>query len=55
MVRLAKLVVGNAALVRPISAEAVYSVVVLGSALVLIGQDRVHPVLMYCLQLFLAV
>mgnify|MGYP006908209659 CR=1 FL=1 len=42
------------ALVSRISAEAAYSVAILGGALALITNDQVHPVLMYCLQLFLA-
>jgi hypothetical protein len=42
------------ALSSSVSAERVYSVVILGGALTLLAQDRVHPALMYCLQLFLA-
>ena len=37
-----------------VSIELVYSVVVIGGFLLLLMQDRVHPLIVYLLQLYLA-
>lgn len=37
-----------------VSAEAVFSAVAVGGALALLVQDRIHPIVVYCLQLFLS-